>query len=179
MNSHPDAQTSRHYTSVLLENQKVSSGRKQAGIYRWKLLIGQDSDSYLLKTENKVSLSLSYWDNQLSSVKCLSTHFAGIVNNCSNKCIVTNAILAKQLPLSLCCHECMLLRSKHAAPWGSAGIELSHTDYRLQKFPYSQQNVLVASRRRALKTNTWKLCLFSGAIYSHSHNIRSSRQRWH
>ena len=135
-----------------------------------------DSDLYLLRTESQVSSSLGYWDDELSSTKCLSTHYAG-----AKKTVVTrvlwrmpNSFHCHCAATSVCCCEANLRHPEVQLAQNEAG----HTDYWLKKFPYSQQNILVASRRKTLKTNTWKQFLFSAVISFHFHTVHSSRQKW-
>lgn len=77
-----------------------------------------------------------------------------MLSKTSNECVVRNAFTASTVivqPPRSCCAANM----RHPA-CQLAQNRAGHTDYRLQRFSYSQQNVLDASRRRTFKINTWK-----------------------
>lgn len=164
MNSHRHVQTRRHYTSISLENHKVSSNRKQAYICR-DLIITRQWLMDFLRIEIKVSLWI--WESTIlwHSAKCASLWV----------CVTAQCVLwcsSCEECESLCCSECMLLCNKRAAPCVSAGAESSRSRW------LQAPKVFLQSAERPAGGEHWKLthmkadfiqCCPKIPIFSHLH----------
>lgn len=140
---------SRHYASISLEDHNMFSSRKTVWICR-------KGPAYLYKTVTHEYTNSRFQSDKLRHtltcpVSCV-IHFTGIMlSKAINECAVRIACAAFTviwLPPVCCCaanmrHSACQLAQNQAGP----------TDYRIQRFSYSQQNVLVASRR----WKHWKL----------------------